>query len=54
MQMLFKCKNSKLSNHGLTHFDPQRRPLTSATTPDQSGPGSDGNERVFHIPQVPA
>ena len=25
--------------------------LSSATTPGQSGPGSNGNERVLHIPQ---
>ena len=27
------------------------RTLSDATTPGQSGPGSDGNERVLHIPQ---
>ena len=27
------------------------RTLSGATTPDQSGPGSDGNEGVLHIPQ---
>ena len=26
-------------------------PLSGATTPGQSGPGSDGNERVLRIPQ---
>ena len=25
--------------------------LSSATTLDQSGPGSDGNEEILHIPQ---
>ena len=31
----------------LTHrWDP-----TGTTTPNQSGPGSDGNEEVLHIPQ---
>ena len=25
--------------------------LSGATTPDQSGPGRDGNEGVLHIPQ---
>ena len=30
---------------------PIDRTLSSATTPGQNGPGSDGNERVFHIPQ---
>ena len=27
------------------------RTLSGATTPGQSGPGSDGNEGVLHIPQ---
>ena len=27
------------------------RALSGATTPGQSGPGSDGNERILHIPQ---
>ena len=27
------------------------RTLLNATTSGQSGPGSNGNERVFHIPQ---
>ena len=27
------------------------RALWGATTPDQSGPGSNGNEGVLHIPQ---
>ena len=30
---------------------PIDRTLSNATTPSQSGPGSDGNEGVFHIPQ---
>ena len=30
---------------------PIDRTLSSATTPDQSGTGSDGNEGVLHIPQ---
>ena len=28
------------------------RILSGATTPGLSGPGSDDNERVFHIPQI--
>ena len=28
------------------------RTLSSATTPGQSGPGSNGNEGVLHIPQI--
>ena len=30
---------------------PIDRTLSGVTTPGQSGPGSDGNEGVFHIPQ---
>ena len=30
---------------------PIDRTLSDATTPGQSGPGSDGNEEVLHIPQ---
>ena len=26
--------------------------LTSIITPDQSGPGSNGNEEVLHTPQI--
>ena len=33
---------------------PIDRTLSSATNPGQSGPGSDGNEGVLHIPQTPA
>ena len=35
----------------LVLFDPSIGPLSGATTPDQSGPGSDGNKRVLRIPQ---
>ena len=28
------------------------RTLSGATTPGQSGPGSNDNKRVFHIPQI--
>ena len=28
--------------------------LSVATTPDNSGPGSDGSEGVFYIPQSPS
>ena len=28
------------------------RTLSGATTPDKSGPGSDGNEGVLRIPQI--
>ena len=35
----------------LVLFNPIDRALSGATTPGQSGPGSDGNEGVLHIPQ---
>ena len=31
---------------------PIARILSGATTPSQTGPGSDGNEGVLHIPQI--
>ena len=31
---------------------PIDRTLSGATTPGQSGPGSDGSEEVLHIPQI--
>ena len=33
-------------------IEPIDRTLSGATTPDQSGPGSDGNEGVLCIPQI--
>ena len=35
----------------LVLFNPLIGPLSGATTPGQSGPGSDGNEGVLRIPQ---
>ena len=35
----------------LVLFNPKIGPLSGATTPGQSGPGSDGNEVVLRIPQ---
>ena len=35
----------------LVLFKPIDRALSGATTPGQSGPGSDGNEGVLRIPQ---
>ena len=35
----------------LVLFDPQVGPLSGATTPDQSGTGSNVNEGVPHIPK---
>ena len=43
--------NTVNSNHGLVLFNPQIRLLSGTTTPGHSGPGSDGNEGVLHIPQ---
>ena len=37
-----------MSNSSIKTLD---RTLSGASTPGQSGPGSDGNEGVFHIPQ---
>ena len=37
-----------MSNSSIWPID---RNLSGATTPDQSGPGSDSNEGVLHIPQ---
>ena len=39
------------SNHSLVLFNPYIGPLSGATTPGQSGPGSNGNKGVLHIPQ---
>ena len=37
-----------MSNSSIRPID---RTLSSATTPDQSGPGINGNDGVLHIPQ---
>ena len=43
------CLHSvKMSNNSIWPID---RTLSSATTPGQSGPGSNGNEGVHHIPK---
>ena len=47
----FKCKKPVLwRKHGLVLFNTYIGPLSGATTPGQSGPGSNGNKRVLHIP----
>ena len=46
---MYKTVNSR--NHDLILFDPKIRPLSSATTPGQSGPGSDDNKGVLRISQ---
>ena len=35
----------------LVLFNPYVGPISGAITPGQSGPGSDGNKGVHHIPQ---
>ena len=49
--MQLKCKNSKLSKPRFNSIRPIDRALSRATTPGQSGPGSDSNEEVLRIPQ---
>ena len=39
------------SNHGLVLFNPYIGPFSGATTPGQSGLGSDGNKGELRIPQ---
>ena len=39
------------SNHCLVLFNPHIAPFSGATTPGQSGQGSDGNEGVLSILQ---
>ena len=38
-----------MSNSSIWPID---RTLSDATSPSQSGPGSNGNEEVLHIPQI--
>ena len=38
-----------MSNSSIRPID---RTLSGATTPGQSGPGSNGNQGVLHIPQI--
>ena len=50
MQNQFNFKQSSLAQvRSLVHFDPYKTEY-GATTPGQSGPGSDGNKRVLRIP----
>ena len=37
--------------YAVSSIQPIDRALSGATTPGQSGPGSDGNERILRIPQ---
>ena len=43
-----------ISNYGLVRFNPKIGLLSGATTPGQSGPGSDGNEGYSVFPKAPA
>ena len=49
-QVLFQAIQLSISIQ-FSSIWPIDRTLSSATTPGQSGPGSDGNEEVLHIPQ---
>ena len=59
--MQFKCKyglivkNISILSYSVystfSSIQPIDRALSGATTPGQSGPGSNGNEGVLHIPQ---
>ena len=48
--VLFKIIQFSISTH-FSSIWPIDRTLSGATTPGQSGPGSDGNEGVLRIPQ---
>ena len=50
--MPFKCQFS-ISTHSSSIWSIDRT-LSNATTPGQSGPGSNSNEGVVHIPQSPS
>ena len=49
--MQFKCIKMVNAKQHLVLFNPLIGPLSGATTPGQSGPGSDDNKGVFCIPQ---
>ena len=44
-------KKFSIHKYAVSSIQPIDRALSGATTPGQSGPGSDGNEGVLHIPQ---
>ena len=44
-------KSVQWKRHNLVLFNPLIGPISCATTPGQSGPGSDGNKGVLRIPQ---
>ena len=50
MDMQFKSQNSKLLKLQLSSIWPINRTLSGAICPGQSGPGTNGNEGVLHIP----
>ena len=52
--LLYNCQNITsvnwlLPDPSIWHID---KTLAGATPPDQSGPGSNSNEEVLHIPQI--
>ena len=60
MSVRFNCpkhfyfNNSVLHKYAVSSIQPIDRALSVATTPSQSGPGSNGNEGVLCIPQGPS
>ena len=52
MQRSLNVKNSNLSKPRFSSIWPIDMTLLDATTLCQSGPGSNGNERVLRIPQI--
>ena len=51
MSKQFYFKQFRLISPQFSSILPLDKTLSAATTPDQSGPGSDGNEGVLRIPQ---
>ena len=50
----FHFKQFSLAKVQFSSIWPMDRTLSGATTPSQSGPGSDSNEEVLRIPKAPA
>ena len=57
ISILLKCQNCSISSNSVLHKEkinsiwPIDKAISDATTPGQSGPGSDGNQGVLRIPQ---
>ena len=47
----FQTIQFSISTHEFISIGPIERALSGTTTPSQSGPRSNGNEEVIHIPQ---